>query len=218
MKRKITAILVTAVFVLGFVAAFLSSPGPAHAYNWKKVGSASDISNSAPASMIEFDNRLFLGTSDYGSGGRVFAYSNNAWESMCQPGFGSEHNVSVSSLTIFRGSLHAGTLNMNGAQLWRYEGGLDWTEVSTGQFASTDFTRVTSMATSNVGGTELLYVSIFNSIGCGVWTYDGASWNQVVGQDPAGTPGTGPGFGNKDNIEALLADYQGKIHAGTGMG
>jgi len=46
-----------------------------------------------------------------------------------------------------------------------------------------------------------------NINGCEVWRYDGSAWTQVVGQDPPGTSGTGPGFGDRNKQHCT-------VHAG----
>ena len=62
-----------------------------------------------------------------------------------------------------------------------------------------------------------LYAGTFNfTAGCEVWSYNGSSWRQEVGQDAAGTPGTGPGFGNLNNCAAYSMEvHDGKLYVGT---
>jgi hypothetical protein len=61
-----------------------------------------------------------------------------------------------------------------------------------------------------------LYAGTFNWNGCEVWRYDGTSWEQVVGQSPAGTVGTGPGFGKAGNNHAYsMAVYNNKLYVGA---
>jgi len=168
--------------------------------------------------MIEFDSRLFMGTANWNGGGGVYTFGSGGWKSISAPGFGEEANTIVASLVTFRGELYAGTKNMEGFQVWRHEGGSSWTRVAGGTSGNPEYNMVSGMAVCDYGGGELLFATVNSHEGCGVWSYDGSSWTQLVGQDPAGTPGTGPGFGDKDNIGALPASYLGRIYAGTGKG
>jgi len=89
----------------------------------------------------------------------------------------------------------------------------DWTQDAGGGFGIAGNNIAYSMA---VYGSQL-YVGTSNAGGCEVWSYNGDTWNQEVGQSPPGTPGTGPGFGNIANQNAdSMAVYNGLLYVGTG--
>ena len=80
------------------------------------------------------------------------------------------------------------------------------------------FPETTASSMAVFGGN--LYVGTATlTVGCEVWRYDGTSWTQVVGQSPAGTTGTGPGFGDPNNIAVeSMAVYGTMLYAGTSNG
>jgi hypothetical protein len=93
---------------------------------------------------------------------------------------------------------------LTGCEIWRYDG-VSWTPVVGGGaamgagFGDTNNGTVPSM--SSFGA--YLFAGTYNINGCQVWRYDGTAWVQVAGQDPPGTSGTGPGFGDHYNTAAL---------------
>lgn len=88
---------------------------------------------------------------------------------------------------------------------------LDWTRMATGGFGGPGNKDVGSMAVYRGS----LYAGTYNSNGCQVWSYDGVSWRQEVGQGADGTP-TGSGFGNaKTNNLSSMAVYDSRLYAGT---
>jgi hypothetical protein len=93
----------------------------------------------------------------------------------------------------------------------------NWLPKATGGFGDPTNLANFAMAVYN----SQLYVGTetnpgFGGLGCEVWRYDGVTWAQMVGQSAAGTPGTGPGFGNANNFGvyrmAVLGSY---LYAGT---
>ncbi len=88
-----------------------------------------------------------------------------------------------------------------------------WQVVNTPGFGDSDNDAILSL--HPYGGR--LYAGTFNfTAGCEVWSYDGSSWQQEVGQDPAGTPGTGSGFGSLNNCAAYSMEvHDGKLYVGT---
>ncbi|MEW6554178.1 MAG: DUF5719 family protein [Actinomycetota bacterium] len=65
--------------------------------------------------------------------------------------------------------------------------------------------------------TEALFVGTRNSAdGCEIWRWSGTAMTQLVGQDPAGTFGTGPGFGYEHNqIAYAMAEHRSSLYVGT---
>jgi hypothetical protein len=88
---------------------------------------------------------------------------------------------------------------------------LSWTRTAAGGFGKAGNTSSSSMA--YYGG--LLYAGTYNAQGCQVWSHNGISWKQEVGQGAAGTP-TGPGFGNaKTNNASSMAVFASRLYVGT---
>ncbi len=121
-------------------------------------------------------------------------------------------------MASFAGRIYAGTYNAKGCQVWS-TGGISWgQEVGQGAagtptgpgFGDADNVNVSCVAVY----ASRLYAGTRNlTRGCQVWSTDGETWSQEVGQGAAGTP-TGPGFsGNSDVMSmAVLGD---RLYAGT---
>ena len=95
------------------------------------------------------------------------------------------------------------------------ETSFEWEQVNVDSFGVTSpvpSNSVTSMAVYN----DRLYAGTFTPLGCQIWRYDGdTTWTQVVGQDPFGTPGTGPGFGDPLNFMAFSMASADRLYVGT---
>ncbi|MBK5092193.1 MAG: hypothetical protein JJE48_01590 [Actinobacteria bacterium] len=95
------------------------------------------------------------------------------------------------------------------------EASFDWEQVNADGFWVTDpitNNSATSMAVYN----NRLYAGTYALLGCQVWRFDsGTDWTQIVGQDPIGTPGTGPGFGDSYNKTALSMAVADRLYVGT---
>jgi hypothetical protein len=159
-----------------------------------------DMYNEMARTMEFMGSYLYVGTSNNYNGCEVWRYDGAHWAQVVgqgtspdptAPGFGDFGNCSASSMTVFDGNLYVGT-----------ERGL-----------------ITSpphdLAGSRPSQAELSAGPSL-STGCQVWRFDGSAWTQVVGQDPIGTPGTGPGFGDEGNVaNTFLAVYNDFLYAGT---
>ncbi len=173
--------------------------------------------------MAAFGDGLIVGTVN-ASGCQVWSYDGDTWAALVGggaalgPGFGNSSNDDAHSMSVFDGKLYVGTHNINGCQVWCFDGG-EWS-VLVGSGASIGSGFGTSnnryAAAMNVYDSQL-YVGTSNAaVGCQVWRFSGSSWNQVVGQDAAGTPGTGPGFGSADNTTAqTMAVFDSRIYFAT---
>jgi len=125
------------------------------------------------------------------------------WTRANTDGFGFATPAEMGSamcMAEYNGNLYAGTVNQennNGCAVWRYDGGTTWTQVASGGFGDANNFAAYCMDVYN----GLLYVGTYNNTtGCEVFSYDGATWTQEVGQGAAATP-TGPGFGEGVNAE-----------------
>jgi hypothetical protein len=198
--------------------------------NWEPVvgGTAAmtsgfgNISNSQADAMTAFGPYLYAGTYNP-NGCQVWRYDGASWTAVAGggaaigPGFGDANNTGASSLSVYDSRLYAGTLNSNpGCEIWAYDGAA-WSQVvgrgpmgtpTAPGFGNGDNHDAAAMAIYD----SHLYVATSNN----VWRFNGSDWSQVVGQDPAGTPGTGPGFGDAANISiTTMAVFDSRIFFGT---
>jgi hypothetical protein len=82
-------------------------------------------------SMIEYKNKLYVGTLNTAAGCEVWCYDGNEWVQANQNfnGFGDPYNGTAMSLTVFNNLLYVGTYNGKfKAELWSYDG-LQWKPV-----------------------------------------------------------------------------------------
>jgi hypothetical protein len=185
------------------------------------------IQDTEASSMVVYEDNLYVGTSGTGSEGKVEEYNPApapAWAQVNEDNFGYPPDRGVPALvmydpgsgeTVFAGTDGGGSLNGQG-QVRQWTGGTTWNLVNRTGFVGNANTKVTCMA--NAGGKA--YAGTGSEIGCEVWRRDGGLWTQIVGQDPAGTQPTGPGFGDYRNgtAQAMAAYNDGtgeKLYVGT---
>ena len=115
---------------------------------------------------------------------------------------------SALSMVVYNGNLYTGTVNYeneNGCQVWRYNSGTSWTQISTSGLGDANNEMIFGMAVFN----GLLYVGTRNAITGGeVWSYNGTAWAQV------NTDGFGAGAANRSTSALIVFNNQ--LYAGTG--
>ena len=143
-----------------------------------------------------------------------------SWTRNAVGGFGKAANTAASAMAEYNGRTYAGTYNARGCQVWS-TGGISWTqEVGQGSAGSPTGPGFGNPGNNNVSSLAVyasrLYAGVRNPAqGCQVWSYDGETWRQEVGQGNAGTP-AGPGFGDGDNNDVTsMAVMDGLLYAGT---
>jgi len=157
---------------------------------WNGSSIVSFALGDTPSRYIDFGGRMYVGCSGVGfkvyrsKGANVaFPQSDADFEKVvdAETGQGMDNydlisdpaNTSVTSMAVFNGYIYAGTVNVNGAQIWRSQDGLTWRRVN-------DFDvfndRVTCM---RVNG-SFLYAGTRNATeGAELWrTPDGITWEQ----------------------------------------
>ncbi len=145
------------------------------------------------------------------SGVRQLALDN--WAQINASGFGDPNVSWVNALCVFNGDLYGGTssTSLDGGEIWRYTGGLGWTNVMTGGFRSIS----TTWGISNSWVSYLtpfhgeLYAGTQNlSTGAEIWrSGDSIHWTPVM---------TG-GFGLRSNQEIMhLTVYSDTLYATAG--
>uniref|UniRef100_UPI00257AC641 DUF5719 family protein n=1 Tax=Candidatus Solincola tengchongensis TaxID=2900693 RepID=UPI00257AC641 len=178
--------------------------------------------NSTVSGMAVYDGLLYAGTAGE-RGCEVYSFDGSAWRACARSSVFGDLNKRVESMAVFKGRLYVGTWNrLGGCEVWAY-GGSDWTclvgpgGLIGGGFRNLIATDINTAATSMAvyigpDAKERLYVGTYNSQGCEVWSYDGASWTCEVGA-------SGPmpqGFGVASNRGAeSMAVYGGKLFVGT---
>ena len=140
--------------------------------------------------LFVFDGQLYAGArndTDIGGmvGAQVWRYDGGtSWTQINEDGFGnlpSGNNRSVEAMAVLDGILYAGTWNdINGCQVWRYDGGTNWTQINENAFGnmpSDGYSVALAMEVFNGN----LYVGTRNDEdGAEVWRYDGdINWTQV---------------------------------------
>jgi hypothetical protein len=127
-------------------------------------------------------------------------------------GGGTGSIASISAMATFNGSLYVGTTNIaNGAEVYRYNGGTNWTRVNfaAGQIISGDTSGIASISAMTVFNGNL-YIGTSKINGAEVYRYNGNStWYKASGP----TAGTFSGSTGLDGVTSLVV-FQGALYAG----
>ncbi len=210
--------------------------------NWisKDTGGFGNPANVADAGMAVYNGQLYVGTENNvigsglgtpsGLGCEIWRYDGLNWVQVVGqdapgtpgtgPGFGDINNYGAYSLAVSGSFLYVGTENLLGCQVWRYDGA-DWTEVigqgAAGTATGPGFGKTENIGIHSMSGDATYLYAGTNNIGdgCEVWRYDGTDWAQIVGQSPAGTPGTGPGFGGENYCAHSMTRLGAYVYVGT---
>ena len=128
------------------------------------------------------------------------------WDQVNPNGFAWSNNYSVPSMVNFNGTIYAGTAACNGCEVWRNDGGSEWSRVAEEGFDNRDNSQVSSMVVDQ--GTGTLYAGTYNANGgCRVYRYDGGdSWTKI----------SDSGFGDSGNRSASsMAVFNSHLYVGT---
>ncbi|MBU1670571.1 MAG: DUF11 domain-containing protein [Actinobacteria bacterium] len=133
------------------------------------------------------------------------------WEQVNSDGFGGADpgaNGAAFSMAVLDGKLYCGTWNnANGLEVWRYDGGTDWTNVGTGGLGAAT-TRGAGCMTVFDG--DLYLGAVNNNTGGKVFRYDGGTtWTQVNTD--------GFGLGATDYYPGCFAVFDGDLYCGSGF-
>jgi hypothetical protein len=113
--------------------------------NWQQISGTAGTLGGGTANVASisataiYNGSLYAGT--YNAGGasaEVYRYnSGTSWTLVSQSGGtgqirsgGTSGIASVSAMTVFNGNLYIGTSKMNAAEVYRYDGGTNWTLIS----------------------------------------------------------------------------------------
>lgn len=149
----------------------------------------------------EINSKLPVGT--FGRDGErayLYAWDGFSFKQVGIRGFGWE-NRAIVPRAIYRGVLYIGTVNdVSGGQVWKWNGSGDPELVADKGLGTSDVNAI-PLGVMN----DKLIVGTGNykmGKGLSIFTYDGATWEQVIGKDPPGTS-AGPGFGDNNNISCV---------------
>ena len=150
----------------------------------------------------------------------MWRYDGSAtWTQVNVSGFGAGAMV-ARVFVVFDGKLYAGVRNdtggdnpedMVGAQVWRYDGGTNWTQVNQDGFGNVPSEYNRSVETMAVVDGRLYAGTWNDDDGCQVWCYDGGTdWTQVnengFGYRPSG---------DEYSVALAMAVLSGKLYVGT---
>ena len=121
----------------------------------------------------------------------VTGLDGSVWERVSESGFGNENNISVVTMTDYKGHLYAMTRNeVQGGEIWR-TAGKTWEQVlfPEGQTNGIYGNRwINNVWGGMVVFKDKLYVgfssglqgTVLKSTGCEIWRYDGTAWEPVI--------------------------------------
>ena len=221
------SVSLTMVAVSGLLMALLLFTGVALAENWVQdaTGGFGFGTNDTAMSMMEYDGRLYVGTSTFAAGCEIWSYDGVNWTSLVGgtagsllgPGFGNANNTIAWSMAVYNGELYVGTgNNISGCEVWSFNG-TTWTQIVGGlpsAIIGPGFGTANSFALSMALYGGNLCVGTTNGAGCEVWSFNGTTWTQLVG----GLPGAiiGSGFGNAANTDVFsMAAFGSDLYIGT---
>jgi hypothetical protein len=198
-----------------------------------------DSSNWAAGDMIEFQEKLYVGTwqSPY-KGCEIWCFDGSQWNPVvgrdatgnnAEAGFGDAHNMAITSMEVFQNKLYVGTMNFNWGpngfcQVWRTGDGINWEKVVDRGFrdegAGSGVRNAYAWRMEN-DNNQLLYVGTFNIPipigieafrGCQLWKSDTGNLNDW---DIVPLP-NGNGFGERQNYGVRgLVKYGSSLYIGT---
>ena len=163
--------------------------------------------NFSVESMLVFNSRLYMGTKNLASGCEVWEWDgSSSWTQVNSDGFGSgSMEQEGQCLCVHNNVLYAGTINKQvgfGCGVFRYDGGVLWTQVNTPGFGTDDNESITGLTAY---GGSLFAATKNEATGGEIRRYNGSAWPVVSG-----------GYHKMDNTEvASLVVYGDKMAAGT---
>lgn len=170
------------------------------------------IGNSAQGwwtkDITSFNEQAFAGF--YNSSSLTFAMKkstnpmvNSNWVNASLTG-----NINAEASSLFKGYLYVGTNSSTGAQIWRTNNGVSWTNVATAGFGDAARQKITAMA--DFGG--YLYAALAkNGAPCKIYrssTGDLGNWVEVISN----------GFGNEFYSEvSSMKPFMGRLYIGVSI-
>ncbi len=123
------------------------------------------------------------------------------WQQSNSSGFGTADNNMIGALEVFNGQMYAATWNESGAQVWRTDDGLDWTQFTPG----TPFTTTVIYDMKLFGSN--LYIGTYLDTGAEIWRTNGTTRERVAEA----------GLGDANNVTfSAFGVYSGTLYVATG--
>lgn len=212
----LTVILAMCVMLAGATAS--------NTFEWTRsvAGGFGDDDRADCDCMAEYMGDLYAGVFVAYAGCEVWVNDGDSWtysvgpEGIVGPGFGDVNNEFCLAMAEYGGRIYASTGNKHGCEVWVYDGKAWTCSVGPGGVIGSGFgageDNEGCYCLAECGGR--LYAGTSNiEDGCEVWAYDGNAWTCSVG--PGGAIGSGFGAGEDNDVCRCMADYDGRLHAGT---
>jgi hypothetical protein len=173
--------------------------------SWSKINSDGfgNPGNGGAQSMQVFSDKLYVGTSNAGSGTEIWTWNGASWAQANIDGFGAGASLyECRAMTIYNSKLYACASSNGGKfRVYEYVSGTTWNQVGTTPWDSNNHVAMSLMSFNGQ-----LWVGSYSANGCEVWQWNGVSWN------PANTDG----FSHADQYCWSLHEHNGRLYAGTG--
>lgn len=214
-----------------YVGTGRGSLGGAEVYRYTSGTTWTKITDSTPGTIINggtsniasvsamavHNGKLYIGTTKT-NGAEIYRYDGNSWTKVTQAAgtirAGGTANIDgISSMTVVRGVLYAGTMETNSAQVYKYDGGQSWTVMNTtaGRFDATN--KFTAAVTSMTSYNNTLYIGTMRGNQAEVYRLIGLSTATAFTLVSAAT-GTICTSANVSAVTAMTV-YNGNLMIGT---
>lgn len=175
--------------------------------DWTRVhqGGFGNVENDSCASMVVYNNRLYVTTRKEVNPGEVWRTANGTvWSQLGTDGFGDVENKNMGQLSVFENNLYVATINTtNGLQVWQVQSDDTLTKVVDNGFGDASENQPHQFQVFN----SYLYLAAISGTGGRLHrTNNGTVWNQINAD--------GFGDGNNTAVESL-AVFKGYLYAGT---
>ncbi|RPJ45684.1 MAG: hypothetical protein EHM21_09205, partial [Chloroflexi bacterium] len=203
------------------------APGGSGNWHQTNINGFGNIDNYGVWSLGWFDNTLYAGTVNWGSGAEIWRKPDGSdWEAVVVDGLNSSSNRAIDHMLAFGGRLYASTYNdlgngeSEGGQIWRSATGNlgAWTAV---------VTRGSGAQTPDPANAEFYRLFTFNNQICattwaasanapGVDAHGAEIWCSPSGNASTWTRLAEDGLGNPNNLGIMaVKSYNGNLYAGT---
>ena len=180
-------------------------------WEWEQVvdNGYGNITNTSTRNLRVYQGMLYAGTSNINEGCQAWRTADGTtWEQIMEGGFGAVENQSMRSMVEYNGLLYVGLKNKTcGGEIHAWDGN-SWTQIVDGGITGPANTTIADL----VPWRGLLYVFTWNVDGFEIYTYDGSSFDCIVG-DGAPNPG---GLDKPTNDGAMgVYVYNDRLYVGT---
>ncbi len=192
--------------------------------SWAQVGgdginSSWNGSYTRIYAMASDGTNLYAGVGSTGGNGEVWRYSGSTWTRIGGAGANGSWNGTyrnIYSLVVSEGNLYVGSYGStnNSADVWKWNGS-SWTQIG-GDGLNSGW-NFSSIGNGEVGSLAVYGNKLYAGIGslsagdASVWSWDGAAWTKVGGDDVNGSWTTS----TYERVASMVV-YNGQLYAGLG--